>query len=281
MMTLADGRIFALASASYMPYRHNQSCAAGKGRTACWHNGIAALISNDGGRSFRYLGNPPLHLVLRPPEPYSSNYRDPPAFVTATNIVNHEGYAYTMVWYRGRKPTERYNCLLRTPTSSPFEWEIWTGSAYESVARFENDGWMTDTRTCTAIGEGILGNVRSIIRHDPSKTFIAVYSRSSHGASGFYYSTSKNLHDWSPGKLIYQGRSPRREQLDNPADREVSITYPAFLDETSSDPDFGTASDQFDLIFVRLAKTSSGGRISSYRQLVRVPLHFRFNREPE
>ncbi|WP_457089978.1 hypothetical protein [Microvirga sp. P5_D2] len=284
MMSLPDGRIFALASASYMPYRHNQSCADGKNRTACWYNGIAALISNDGGKSFSYLGNPPQHLVLRPPEPYSSSYRNPPGFITATNIVKHDGYAYTIVWYRGQKPTERYNCLLRAPISNPLEWEAWTGSSYESVARFDDNRWVTSNRTCAAIGEDVLENVRSIIFHEPSKTFIAVYSRSSkppHGTSGFYYSTSGNLRDWSDGKLIYQGRSPTREQLDDPTDLEVSITYPAFLDENSTDPDFGTGSDQFDLIFVRLAKTASGGRISSYRQLVRVPLIYRSDSEVE
>lgn len=278
MMRLADGRIFALASASYMPYRHNQSCTAGKGRTACWYNGIAALISTDGGKSFSYLGNPPHHLVLRPPEPYSGNSRNPPGFITATNFVKHEGHAYSIVWYRGRKAPERYNCLLRASVSNPLEWEVWTGAAYESVARFEDNQWTTSSRTCAAIGDGVLGNVRSIIFHEPSRTFFAVYSKSSkppNGTSGFYYSTSKNLHDWSPGKLIYQGRSPSREQLDDPTDLEVSITYPAFLDENSIDPDFGTASDQFDLIFVRLAKSASGGRISSYRQLVRVPLKVR------
>lgn len=284
MMSLADGRILALASASYMPYRHNRSCSAGKARTACWYNGIAALISNDGGRSFSYLGTPPHHLVLRPPEPYRSTYRNPPGFITATNIVKHEGYAYTIVWYRSQKPAERYNCLLRAPVSNPLAWGVWTGSTYESVARFDEDRWTTSNVPCAAIGEGILGNVRSVILHEPSKTFIAIYSRSSkppHGTSGFYYSTSKNLHDWSSGKLIYQGRSPARERLNDPSDLEASITYPAFLDESSPDPDFGTASNQFDLIFVRLAKTTSGGRISSYRQLIRVPLSFRSDSKVE
>jgi hypothetical protein len=282
MMSLANGRIFALASASYMPYRHNQSCSAGKSRTACWYNGIVALISKDDGKSFSYLGAPPHHIVLRPPEPYSSTYRDPPGFITATNIVKHEGYAYTIVWYRGQKPVERYNCLLRAPISNPLAWEAWTGSSYESIARFDGERWVTTSATCAAIGKGALGNVRSFILHEPSKTFIAVYSKASkppHSTAGFYYSTSKDLHDWSPGSLIYEGRSPARKHLDDPTDLDVSITYPAFLDEKSSDPDFGTTSNQFDLIFVRLAKTASNGRISSYRQLIRVPLNFYAGRE--
>jgi hypothetical protein len=280
MMSLPNGRIFALASASYMPYRHNQSCAAGKGRTACWYNGIAALISHDGGKSFSYLGDPPHHLILRPPEPYSGSYRNPPGFITATNIVKHGGYAYTLVWYRGRNASERYNCLMRAPAPNPFAWEAWTGSDYESIAGFDGDRWVMSDITCAPIGQGVLENVRSIILHETSQTVIAIYSKSpkpSLGTSGFYYSTSKNLHDWSEGKLIYQGRSPARDRLDDPSDLDVSITYPSFLDEKSDDPDFGTASDQFDLIFVRLAKTATGGRISSYRQLVRVPLIFRAN----
>jgi hypothetical protein len=278
MMTLSDGRIFALASASYMPYRHKQSCAAGKGRTACWYNGIAALTSNDGGKNFTYLGSPPHHLVLRPPEPYGNRQRNPPGFITATNIVKHNGYAYTMVWYRGRKASERYNCLLRAPASAPYAWEAWTGAGYERVAGFAEDRWTTNNTLCAPVGRNVLENVRSIILHEPSQTFIAIYSKlpkPSLGAAGFHYSTSKNLLDWSEGKLIYRGGSPSRARLDDPTDLSVSITYPALLDEHSRDPDFGTASDNLDLIFVRLAKTAVGGRISTYRQLVRVPLIFR------
>jgi len=276
-MRRPDGQVLALASASYMPYRHNRACAGGRGRTACWYNGIAILASRDGGETFTYLGDPPGHLLLRPPERSSDRSRDPAGYITASNIVRHESFVYTIIWFRGQGPQQRYNCLLRAPEADPLAWSAWTGTGYETVARFAEARWQTRDVPCAPVGRGVLENVRSVVSHAASGTFIAIYSKSARLAesSGFYYSTSTNLLDWTPGRLLYPGQSPARDRLDDPNHGEPAITYPSLIDEQSQDANFGTVSDRFDLLFVRLGKEPGDGHPRSYRQIVRVPLQVR------
>ena len=87
-----NGRdVFAFASASFIPYRHDMPCDTGNARTDCWYNGIAALSSTDGGATFAYLGAPPRQIAFPPPAPYDATAADPPGFMTATNIVAWQG----------------------------------------------------------------------------------------------------------------------------------------------------------------------------------------------
>ena len=65
-----DGReIFAFASASFIPYRHRIACKAGTANTDCWYNGLAALTSDDGGRTFPISAHRHGTLSLRRPGP--------------------------------------------------------------------------------------------------------------------------------------------------------------------------------------------------------------------
>ncbi len=116
-----DGRdVFALASASFIPYRHKIACAAGTATTDCWYNGLAALQSSDGGETFHYLGAPPDQLVFPPPEAYRDDVADPPGFMTATNIIEWKGALYTIVYRRGAGGDDpSRNCLARADSDNP------------------------------------------------------------------------------------------------------------------------------------------------------------------
>lgn len=265
-----DGtHIFALASASFIPYRHGEACAAGRERTACWSNGIAALSSQDGGRSFSYTAPPPRH-VLMPPQPFTPQVRDPAGFVSATNIVSYKGDLYSIVWRREADGKRSRNCLVRAPGGDVRRWEMWTGEGFAPMAQEGPAGWQVEGTDCAAIGRG-LPAIRGLVLHPASSTFIAVFQMRPRGPTGgedgFYTATSKDMVTWSPPRLLLA--QPLRDGLD---DHGTFAGYPTLIDDKSPDRDFGTVGPQADLVFVRFMELGAGGPKGRNRQLVAVPL---------
>lgn len=275
--TLPSGEIFAFGSAAFMPYRHGQKCRVGEGRTACWYNGIVALHSRDGGRTFQYQGEPPAHVVFPPPEAYRDDVRSPPGFITITNIVREGGYRYALAWYRDRTLAKSRNCLVRAPADDLSRWSIKTTESFREVARFDQGGWRTTPVECEGVGQGVLGTVRAIVFHPETKRFVAVFFRSNRSKpelSGIYYSTSPDLVAWSEAKLFYQAEHMTRENLDDlEGSANEIIAYPTVIDERSSDPDFGTTGSAPSLIITKIGRDrDSGSKPRTYRKIVAVPL---------
>jgi len=273
----ADGRrVFAFASASFMPYRHEMPCRAGPKRTDCWLNGLAVVQSEDGGRTFRYTAPPPGHLAFPPPQPYRPDVKDPPGYITATNIVEWKGHLYTVIWRRGRTWEESRNCLARAAAGDLTHWSVWDGRAFTPAAVRGAEGWEALTRTCARIGPRGMSAIRGIVFHQPSATFIAVYQhrrrpkgqgRSQHG---IFYSTSKNLVEWSMPRLLLA-----RKLRSDAAEGEAFVSYPSLIDPDSPDRNFGTMDDTAALLFVRLASERKGGKRRHFRELVAVPITVR------
>jgi hypothetical protein len=261
-----DGRIvFALASASFIPYRHGKACAAGTGaRTDCWLNGIAALRSDDGGATFHYLGTPPHHIAFPPPEPYRTDLADPPGFVSATNIVSWNGQLFTILWRRGGDDGERSrNCLARAANDDPLKWDIWSGGRFVSATRFEDQSWTVLTTNCDAIGPAT--PIRGIVFHEESQAFLAVFQYRRGERQGFYYATSRDLVSWSRPKPLLLVDLRNATELG-----EEWAQYPSIIDGSSSDRNFGSVGDAADLVFVRFK--SIAGTAKVVRRLVAVPI---------
>ncbi len=248
-----DGRnVFALASASFIPYRHGIACKAGSSRTDCWFNGIAALQSTDSGESFHYLGAPPGQIVFPPPEPYRDDVADPAGFLTATNIVEWKGALYTIVFRRGTGGDDpSRNCLARASRDDPLRWELWNGQAFVAASVFVGDKWHVITTNCARIGPPSLTAIRGLVFHQPSATFIAVFqyrtTRGSAAGQGFFYATSADLVSWSNPRPLYETEL-RPNATENGG---AWAAYPSLIDETSSDRNFGTVGASAELLFVR------------------------------
>lgn len=267
-----DGRtVFALASASFMPYRHEMSCEAGPARTDCWLNGIVALRSTDGGRNFSYLGEPPRHAVF-PPEPYNDARKDPPGFITATNIIDWNDHIYSIVWRRGGNWKQSRNCLARAPKDDPTQWSLWTGEGFTPAARLTSAGWQVESTECARVGPRGMSAIRGVVRHEPSGTFIAVYQhrrRDKQGRElhGFFYSTSPDLVDWSMPKQLLDIELQPDVRPDQPF-----ASYPSIIDDDSPDRNFATMDDTANLIFVRVLRRREGGKVHADRQLISLPI---------
>lgn len=267
-----DGiHVFAFASASFIPYRHGERCAAGTERTACWRNGIVALNSSDGGRSFADTAAPPSHVVM-PPDTYTPEVKNPPGFISATNIVPYQGDLYSIVWRRDADARQSRNCLVRAKGGNVDHWEVWTGEGFAPMANLAAGGWQVKRTDCAAIGAQGLPAIRGLVLHPASNTFLAVFQqrrRIPGGAveEGFFMATSADLITWSAPRLLVS--LPLRA---GPGDTGMFVGYPSLIDDSSPDRDFGTIGATADLMFVRFQMEQKGGRAMRVRQLVALPL---------
>ncbi|WP_341991606.1 hypothetical protein [Azorhizobium sp. AG788] len=267
-----DGtHVFAFASASFIPYRHGEPCAAGAERTACWRNGIVALRSSDGGRSFADSAPPPGHVVM-PPDTYTPDVKNPPGYISATNIVPFQGDLYSIVWRRDADARQSRNCLVRAKGGNVDHWEVWTGAGFTPLADLASSGWKVAQTDCAAIGARGLPAIRGLVLHAASNTFVAVFQqrrRSLGGAleEGFFTATSKDLITWSAPRLL--ASLPLRA---GPGDTGTFVGYPSLIDGSSPDRDFGTIDASADLVFVRFLMEQKGGRPVRVRELVALPL---------
>jgi hypothetical protein len=259
-----NGRdVFALASASFIPYRHAMPCAAGNARTDCWFNGIAALASTDGGVTFAYLGEPPRQIAFPPPQPYDAASADPPGFMTATNIVSWRGYLYTILWRR-EAGGESHNCLARARADDTQHWEVWSGDGFVSAASFTGSGWSVAADDCAAVGPKAQPVIRGLALHEADQTFVAVFQYRTGGARGFYYATSRDLIRWSPPQALLNV-----DLAADAAPRGSYAGYPSIIDGASTDRNFGTIGASASLVFVRFLPY---GARSMTRELVALPL---------
>ncbi|HQS08103.1 MAG: hypothetical protein B7Y12_16085 [Rhizobiales bacterium 24-66-13] len=268
-----DGvNVFALASASFIPYRHGTVCAAGPARTDCWRNGLVALVSHDGGRSFTNSAPPPKHALMPPPEAYSAQVKNPAGFISATNIVPFKGDLYSIVWRRDANARQSRNCLVRARGGNTDHWEVLTNGGFAALADRMADGWHVRTTDCDRIGPRGLPAIRGLVLHPATGTFVAVFQHRRRGPdgtaeAGFFTVQSQDLISWSQPRLLL----PVALRGDREAEG-ARAGYPSLIDDTSADRDFGTVGETADLLFVRFLTQTNGGRVRTLRALVAVPL---------
>ncbi len=264
-----DGKtVFALASASYIPYRHDMPCPAGDEHTDCWLNGIAALRSTDGGNSFQYVAAPPNHVILQPDFALADT-ADPPGYITNTNLVSLGGDVYSIVWRRDGERSR--NCLIRSPNGDLDRWEVLSGGEFRLIAQLDHGAWRVQEAECDRIGPPGMSAIRGIVQHRPSGVYVAVLQHRRRSPSGelehgFFYSLSTDLKTWSQPELLL----PIALRTDaGPTDSWAS--YPSLIDDDSPDLNFSTMDDTAYLVFVRFEPESKGWA----RQLVAVPIALR------
>lgn len=258
LFTIDGVNIFAVGSASYMPYRHGATCNAGRDRTDCWYNGIVGLQSTNGGVSFRYFRPPPDHVILKPDDGYDPNTRQPRGYTWTTNFVPFKGYVYSLVRVRTANEKSKM-CLMRFPAQSPWEWEYWSGSTFAPVAGH-------DKNACATIG-GANFPARGLYYHEKRRLWLAIYDTRTPKdpkGRGVYFRVSRDMINWGEPQLL------KWFPLDERTKRGASflVAYPALLDETSPDRNFGIVGDHLSLLHVEAYTATTG---QTLRKLVATP----------
>jgi hypothetical protein len=265
-----DGRtIHALLSADFHEYRHSQRC--GTDTNSCWYNAITAAVSTDGGATFRPSHRPPAHYVAGPSVKYDVNSRRSAGFFTTSNIVKHRGYHYALVYTGGGFAGQRRGaCLLRTESvGQPASWRAWDGGGFghRFVDPYRADAAAPPASGCVPVGPETLGGpVRSLVRHEATNSFVVVMLAAS-PERGVYYSTSKDLIDWSPLKPLVLAPTRAAVKRGITRDATTAIDYPSIIDHASPGRNFEHLASEPHLYYVELPVRN--GKLTGERKLMR------------
>lgn len=275
--TLDGQRVHALIHNEFQGNRRPNLCPS-RNYFRCWRNSITYAFSEDGGESF--VAPKPDHLIATLPYPYDGQAGKHTGYFNPTNIIEKDGYFYSLFAAEGYKAQKNGMCLMRTRTlDKPASWRAWDGKDF--TIRFadpyrEN---ITDPaqHVCEPVGKpNIMNNQSGLVRHLPSGKYILTMHSHVKDAGGkiipgFYFSTSPDLIHWSPRQLIRQTPISTFDlKGKSPAGCKESFfeVYPSLLDDNSPSRNFETVDDEAWLYFTRMY-TDETCQPSAHRDLLR------------
>jgi hypothetical protein len=235
----------------------------------CWLNNIVSAKSVDMGLSFNILPPSKATVVTLGNVYPSGTHRRNGAF-TSTNIVHNNGFYYVMVYVDGEGLQPKGNCLFRTKEfQQPSSWRAWDGVSFSVDMTLA-----AAPRTCMPI-RGVSNEVRSISFVSAKKTWVAVFASrqklpgDERGIPGFYYSTSKNLLDWSEARRIMPAATKPREFQNTFFDQ-----YPSLIDPASTSRNFETIDSPVAiLLFTRQNLRNGVGTMDRDLKYIKVALY--------
>ena len=205
-----DGRtVHALVHNEYQGDKHPGRCPSEE-YLKCWYNSITLARSTDGGRTFTHAA-PPGHLVASVPYRYEAD-AGPFGLFQPSNIVRRaeDGFYYALIRAQAYDAQRGGTCLMRTARLDlPGSWRAWDGSGYN--VRFA-DPYRSSGESghlCTPVSVPEIGAMTDSLTYN---TYLDKYVLVSPAAArpagsrgvvwGVYYSTSDDLIDWTPRRLI-------------------------------------------------------------------------------
>lgn len=271
-----DGRtVYALVHNEYQGYKHVGQCNI-KELLKCWLNSITLARSTDGGRTFTHAP-PPNHLVAAVPYRYEPD-SGPYGLFQPTNIVRgrDDGHYYAMIHAEAYGAQKVGSCLIRTARlDDPTSWRAWDGQEFS--VRFVNP-YRSDAvegHVCEPVSfEQIAAMTHSLTFNTYLDRYVLLSPAGAPGPGGrgtvfgLYYSTSSNLIDWTPRRLIREASlTPTYECGDmNP------VGYPSLIDSESTSRNFETTGRTPWLYFTRFHYRHCEPLLN--RDLVRVRVRF-------
>lgn len=269
----SDGRtVHALAHQEYLGHLRPGRCTAASYRE-CWANAVTFARSDDGGIHFRQPAAPD-HLVATPPYPYRGDQGRRVGYFNPSNIVEHDGFYYVMVFAEQQGAQERGTCLLRTrDPGDPSSWRAWGGRDFDIAFAdpYRTPGLDSARHVCTPVAPDSLANlVTSVIRHEATGLFVALMAahRSARPgaakATGIFAATSRDLLTWSPPQLIWA--APILWQ--HGCDEGPPVFYPSLLDPDTASRNFETVDERGFVYFTSF--NLSGCKVTWDRDLMRL-----------
>jgi hypothetical protein len=271
----ADGRnVYALVHNEYQGYNHPGRCTAQPLR--CWYNAITLARSTDGGRTFAHA-TPPRHLVAAVPYPYEPD-REPYGLFQPTNIVRRpdDGHFYALMQAEPFGAQRAGTCVMRTPRlDRAGAWRAWDGDGFN--VRFENpyQGGSGAAGTCTPVSFPEIGKMTGSLTYNTYLDRYVLVSPSGRQLPGrrgvtwgFYYSTSEDLIEWKPRRLIREAVLTSSFRCGDPN----PVGYPSLLDSSSRSSNFETTGRSPWLYFTRFHYEDCRNELN--RDLVRIRVRF-------
>lgn len=243
----------------------------------CWYNSIEYASSPDG-KFFDSTNNP---LVAAPPLMWTPGTNPgqmgttPYGYFTPSNIVSRdEGggvTAYYLIVHAITTPGNQATggiCPIRTTDlSDPASWRGWDGSGY--TLEMKSPYLAGGQSPCTTVSFSEIGSLGGSLTYHPASNQyllvgIGIYKHQNLRTCGAWYSTSMDLINWSPPKLITDGQF-----FGACAGSTNTIYYASLIDHTASDPNFMTVGSDAYLYYQTISPANGLDR-----QLMRRAIHF-------
>lgn len=261
-----DGKtIYAIIHNEYHGYGRDPECFDVSG--GCWYNSLTLAVSTDSGASYHHPVTPPGHLIAAWPEQYVPG-RAPYGVFHPSNIVKGKDGYYYSIWQTGELDLQSWQCLMRTDDlSDPKSWRFWDGAGFYGtfINPYTEPTENTEAHLCEPIDSfkdiDEATHPSSLTYNNYIDRYIFIAPLAPPHRSGFYYSVSEDLINWSPFKLFYDV-----ELISG----EAPYMYPSLLDPDSETKNFETTGKKAYLYYTRL----NFGLGNSDRDLVRVPVEF-------
>jgi hypothetical protein len=246
-----DGKkIAALVSEDRTAINKSLGCTAPRLSGRCWLNNILAAQSNDMGQSFQILGSQE-RTVATLAKVYPDKGKARFGAFTISNIIQKNNYKYFMSWVQGENVQPAGNCLFRNDDPfRPERWRAWDGQNFTIDMRQPG-------KTCKTIA-GLPHEVRSLTLHTRSGRWIAVMAGrqklegDSAPVSGFYYTTSSNLFNWTPLRRIMAA------QISADSKYPYYLNYPSLIDPDSKSRLFDTIDGNNPILLFMMHQLDNG-----------------------
>jgi hypothetical protein len=267
-----DGKtVWALVHDEFQGNRHAGRCPSGR-YESCWYNAITLARSVDGGRSYRQAPSP-RHLVAPAPYRYRPD-RGPAGVFTPSNVVTGpDGAHYALV--RVRDPGgKRGTCLLRTDHIwKPRRWRAWDGDGFDGVFTDPYRARPRPEVPCQPLEGGRIAEMAESLTYNTVLDRYLLVGLAPPGSrslgpkvTGIYFSTSRDLVEWSPRKLLTRATTKHVYRCGGPS----PLAYPSLVDPTSGSRTFTTTDDRAFLYYTQFRYRDC--ERTADRDLVRVPV---------
>jgi hypothetical protein len=288
-----DGQtIYGLSHHEYEGWNYDAACAPWRGtfeQARCWMNSVNLVSSVDGGSSYTHA-TAPSHLIAAAPYRYAAG-SGPLGVFDPSNILYRpeDGHYYATVRAAPYGAQQNGICLMRTANlADPTSWRAWDGAGFgvRFINPYLEPNEPPGNHVCSVLSPGLLPYGSSSLTYS---TYLQKYvllgvsekADPSTGeiVSGFYYSLSGDLINWTEQQLVMEGVLMWRHRCGD-AD---PVLYPSLIDPASPDRNFGTIGRRPYLYFTRFNYQYWGTEkcwMTLDRDLLRVPIEFSIDPGP-
>jgi hypothetical protein len=278
-----------------------RGCSSNGFKLDCWYNSITLAKSTNGGQNFNHDAWPaPAHRVASLPYTYirDTQENDAIGLLQPSNMVKKGSYYYALIRATAYGGQKRGVCAIRTnDLDTPSSWRGWDGNAANDsqegftirfLDRYREPLVNPPDHLCEPVSPDPTGGptqpsdfkIDGMTESLTYNTFLDRYvvtgtTQKPGGPVGVYYSTSKDLIDWSERKLLLQVTPP---WIDGAGCGEDWYYYPSIIDPDSADRNFSTSGQYNYLYLTRQKDDDCPGAYFLDRDLVRIP--FRFTDSP-
>jgi len=258
-----DGQtIYALSHNEYQADKHKGRCKFSD-YNSCWYNTIGLFRSFDQGMSFEPADRTP---IAAPTFTQDVDQGRPRGFFGPSNIIEKDGYFYSIIRNTGASGQPAGECLFRTSRVNDVSlWAYFDGQGYTPSALDPYRDHVGFRRSCLPL-RGLLGDIGSLAVHKTTGLFIAVSEAQINTEAQVLMWSSLNLVEWANPVVL--ARFPLATST--PCKEPYGYGYPSLLDPSSPSRIFQSVSDLPFLYLTRTHFANCGMTLN--RDLVRIPI---------